>query len=360
MAARRARAKSLPARPANDTLKRVGIARRALPALIVVACGNTPIVSDSGTDALVPPPQDASKPDVVDASEACTPGQTRCSDSNLGVETCSDAGTWGAAIGCGAQTCLEGQCAPCTEGQSQCNGDDVQVCSEGMWVTSTTCSSTGQTCAIEYDAFDGSQPQDWTMNGSATYDANDSAAQLTDTNEGEAGSWVFNRPITVDDVTFQFDFYSGGGTGADGIAFMLQSDGATALGAYGGGLGVAGLDGFGVEMDEYDNDECLDASNDHIAIDSLATCGDGVPTSLVENDSPGITIADGNWHTVVVQVTNESFSVSADGTDQFGSYAVTGWSNGPWYFGFGGGTGGLANVHLVRNVKVTFTAPRCL
>ncbi len=323
------------------------------------ACGDSHTVDDAGTDALTP--IEAASSDATadaDASEACTPGQTRCSDSNLGVETCAANGTWGSAFGCGKQTCLEGACVPCQIGQTQCNGAEIQVCSEGEWVTSVTCDN-GQRCGASFTAFDGSQPADWTANGSATYDANDNAAELTDTGTGEMGTWIFNRPITVDDVTFQFDFNSGGGTTADGLAFVLESDGVNALGVYGGGLGVAGLDGFGVEMDEYDNEECLDDSGNHIAIDSLASCGDGVPTSLVVNDSPGITIADGNWHTIIVHVSNGTFTVSADGADQFGSYAPAGWSNGPWYFGFGGGTGGLANIHLVRNVSATFKAIRC-
>ena len=191
------------------------------------------------------------------------------------------------------------------------------------------------------------------------YDSGDNAAQLTDLGLGETGTWVFNRSITIDDVTFRFDFYSGGGNAADGLALMFESNGTSALGGYGGGLGVAGLTGFGVELDEYNNGECLDDTGNHVGIDSLTTCGDGVPTSFVVNDAPGITIADGNWHTIVVHVSGATFTVSADGNDQFGSYAPAGWTSGPWYVGFGGGTGGLANTHLVRNVSATFTAPRC-
>jgi hypothetical protein len=362
----------------------VGARGWLVASLILFACGDSHTTDDAGSDANVSP-SDAQKSDAADASESCTPGQTRCSDSNLGVETCSAGGAWQTAVGCGNLTCVGGQCVPCQTGESQCNGAQVQVCSEGKWVSSQTCPvsccnsqcvdttsdtnncggcgvscGAGLSCGEKITAFAGSQPGDWTANGNATYDANDAAAQLTDTGGGEAGTWVFNRPITIDDVAFQFDFYSGGGTVADGLAIMFESDGVNALGVYGGGLGIAGLTGFGVEMDEYDNEECLDDNANHIAIDSLTTCGDGVPTSLVENDSPGITISDGNWHTIIVHVANGAFTVSADGTDQFGSYAPAGFTNGPWYIGFGGGTGGEANVHLVRNVSATFTGgARC-
>ncbi len=356
-------------------------ARVVVLVFLALSCSAGTSTTDSGTDAIAP--LDA-KSDVVDASVACAPGQVRCTDSNLGLETCGANGTWGSAVGCGNLTCVNGQCVPCQIGQTQCNGAALQVCSEGAWVTSQTCPvsccnsacvdtttdtsncgacgttcGSGQACGASIAAFTGSQPPNWTANGSATYDANDNAAQLTDTGLSEAGSWVFDRAITVDDVTFQFDFYSGGGSGADGLAFMLESNGANALGGLGGGLGVAGLTGFGLEMDEYNNAECLDDTANHIAIDSLTSCGDGVPTSLVVNDAPNITVADGNWHTMVVHASGANFTVSADGVDQFGSYAPAGFTSGPWYFGFGAGTGGLANVHLVRNVSAKFAAPRC-
>jgi Bacterial lectin len=236
---------------------------------------------------------------------------------------------------------------------SCCNSTCIDTTSD-----TSNCGACGNACGAGQAC--GAQPPDWTANGSATYDTIDNVAQLTDTGTGEAGTWVFNRPITVDDVAFQFDFYSGGGTTADGLAFMLESDGANAVGGFGGVLGVSGLTGFAVEMDEYDNAECSDDNGNHIGIDALTTCGDGPPTMLVYNDSPGITISDGAWHTVVVHVSGATFTVSADGADQFGGYAVTAFTIGPWYVGFGGGTGGLANYHRVRNVRATFTAgPRC-
>jgi hypothetical protein len=85
----------------------------------------------------------------------------------------------------------------------------------------------------------------------------------------------------------------------------------------------------------------------------------GLPNTLAVNNSPGIETDDGNWHTMVVSVVNGAFTVTADGNSEFTSYTPSGWSNGSYYLGFGGGTGGLANYHRVRNVSVTFVTPHC-
>ena len=52
-------------------------------------------------------------------------------------------------------------------------------------------------------------------------------------------------------------------------------------------------------------------------------------------------------------------TVTGDGNTEFSSYSASGWSNGSYYLGFGGGTGGLANNQMVRNVSVKFTAGHC-
>jgi hypothetical protein len=369
----------------NDT-RYARAMRRLLFVVAFVACGPSGGGDDAGgTDAAsdTTKPSDAA-PDAPPVK--CTPGDIRCTDDKGGTQTCDESGDWVAALTCTNQTCVSGKCAGvCGPGQTQCSGNGVQSCDgTGNWGTATACPDTccgnacvdtktdtnhcgscgnvcggGTTCGTSFTAFTGTQSANWTNNGSANYDTGDSAALLTDTNNGEAGTWVYNHAIYVDDVVVQFDFYVGGGNGADGLAMMFETNGANALGTLGGGLGVAGLSGFGVEMDYYNNSECGDASANHMAIDSLTTCGDGPPTTLAENDSPGFTIADGNWHTVIVHVVNGAFTVTADGNSEFSAYSASGWSNGNYYLGFGGGTGGLNNNQLVRNVSVKFAGGHC-
>ncbi len=333
----------------------------------LASCGAPQGTGDAG------PPTDAQ-----DEPAACAQGQTRCTDTLLGVETCDATGHWSDPAPCASQTCVAGACAgQCSAGQTQCSGTSVQTCDgSGSWAVTQTCPvaccdatcvdtandtnncgtcgnacGAGYGCGTTFTAFTGTQSANWNANGTATYDAANQAAQLTETATSTAGTWIYAHALVVDDATFDFDFYAGGGTGADGLAFALETTAPNALGVTGGGFGVAGLAGFGVEFDSYDNAECSDDTANHTAIDALTPCGAGEPTSLVVNDSPGFTVADGAWHHVDVHVASGAFSVTTDSIDQFTSYTPAGWTNGKYWLAFGGGNGGETDVHEVRNVE---------
>jgi Bacterial lectin len=280
---------------------------------------------------------------TVDAG-ACTPGQVEC--NSLTPQTCNLAGQWQSGTACSV-ACCNGTCIDTNTDPKNCGG-----CGNAC--------GTGYRCGTGFTSFTGTQPSDWTVNGTAVYDSADLAAQLTDLNGGEAGSWVYNRAILCDPISIQFDFYIGGGSGADGMGLMLVTDGATALGPPSGALGMAGLSGFGVELDEWNNGECMDSSTNDIGIDSLVLCNENFPNTLAVNSSPGITIADGNWHTLVVRIASGAFTVTADGNSVFSNQAAGGWPSNPaYYLGFAGGTGGLTDYHRVRNVSVSFPTPSC-
>jgi len=374
-------------RPFLIETRYAGAMRRLLFVVAFVACGPSGTGDDAGTgtDAGI----DGTKPNdaAPDAPPVkCTPGDIRCTDDKGGTQTCDESGDWVAALTCSNQTCVAGKCeGVCGPGQTQCSGNGLQTCDgTGNFGAAVACADAccgnacvdtktdanhcgscsnvcggGTTCGTTFTAFTGAQSANWSANGSAAYDTGSNAARMTDTGLAEAGTWIYNHPLQIDDVTIQFDFYAGDGAGADGLAMMLETNGTAALGNTGGGLGVAGLSGFGVEMDYYNNSECSDASANHVAIDALAACGDGVPTTLAENDSPGFTIADNQWHQMIVHVANGAFSVTGDGSTEFSGFTPSGWSNGSYYLGFGAGTGGLANNQMVRNVSVKFAAGHC-
>ena len=122
---------------------------------------------------------------------------------------------------------------------------------------------------------------------------------------------------------------------------------------------MAGLGGFGVELDEYDNNACLDSNDNHIGIDSLGACNTGMVDTLDVQNAPGLTLADGAWHTMIVEVASGAFTVTAGGTQAISAYTPAGWSDAKYHMGFAAGTGGATNFHRVRNVKVSFPAPEC-
>jgi hypothetical protein len=75
---------------------------------------------------------------------------------------------------------------------------------------------------------------DLDLNGSAT--ATPSRIELTDGGTEEAGSAYFHLPVKVTNFTVNFDFQMVNPQ-ADGMTFVLQNQGSTALGPGGGGLG---------------------------------------------------------------------------------------------------------------------------
>jgi hypothetical protein len=198
----------------------------------------------------------------------------------------------------------------------------------------------------------------------------------------EAGTAIYQDPIAVDSfgVTFDFRFTTTNGR-ADGIAFMIETDGATALGSGYGGFGVLGLHGYGVELDIFDSGPCDPGNGNHAGVDLLSACSSnvGIPSAvatssdLYDNSSPthGVgDIGDGAWRTATIQFVSGQVSVmitdpgnNATTVGNLQGVTLPGFTSGtPYSFGFGAGSGsnGLASRQEIRNVQVTFGSSRCL
>lgn len=161
---------------------------------------------------------------------------------------------------------------------------------------------------------------------------NSQSAVLTDAEWYSAGTFIRARPIWADVFTVSFDFKMGGGQAGDGMGFMMQINGPTAVGKNGSGLGISNLSGWGVELDTYNNHACGDNSDHRIGADDLSTCGD-----FFNPNNPSI-----------------------DDRLVINGYALHGYTPGPYYLGFGAGTGGASDRHKVKNVTIHFPMPRCL
>ena len=155
---------------------------------------------------------------------------------------------------------------------------------------------------------------------------------------------------------------------ADGITFMIQNAGITALGNGGGSIGYEGIaQSLAVELDTYQNSEYGDPNANHVAVQSCGlgpnspnhdgSCGIGSV-----NSSLGSTLADGNTHTVTITYTPPpvgTLVVVLDGSQvlnvsvNLANIGLGGPSSDSAYVGFTSATGGSHEAHDI--LSWTFT-----
>jgi hypothetical protein len=216
-------------------------------------------------------------------------------------------------------------------------------------------------CGTEITAPLDVPPTGWTFNGVAAFDPAMQSALLTDLTTSSSGSLMYDRPLLLDNFEVELEFAMSGGTGADGMGIVLVTDGPSALGATGGGLGMVGLSGYGIEIDSHSNSSsaCMDTSDSHLAVNELSRCGPMLPTSLATADLPFV-LTTGAWHAVRASWVNGTVSVVVDGTPYMTDFAIPGFVAMPRYIGVTASNGVGSDRHDVRGVRITFAAPHCL
>jgi hypothetical protein len=268
---------------------------------------------------------------------------------------------------------LASPCGVCNAPSICCGNQCVNPATDA-----NNCGACGNSCASglcgqAVSATLSTAPSTFAYNGFAYEDPTTQTGVLTDSALRESGSIVYSNAIVTDTVDISFEFKMSPGGGADGIGFMLETDGSFVLGDTGAGLGMAGLDGFGVELDAFDNmnaASCGETSGgQHINIDTLGRCqiGDGTfaPTPLTT--PVRFTVSDGNWHQALIHISASKISVSI----KTGATTTTVFSNVPlpstvftsgraYFYGITGATGGISERHEIRNVAFKFPTPRCL
>lgn len=220
--------------------------------------------------------------------------------------------------------------------------------------TTTVSHSFCQDGAYTYDALTLSS---WHFEGSATWDNTNSSLILTEAVTNVVGS-AFETSSPVDGalVDIAFDFFIGGGTGADGIS-LTALDTARMTGFLGGtgcGIGFGGdapctagpaLPGWSIEVDTYYNGDADPTTEDHVAFMFDGDVDDpALWATLPEMEDTG-------WHRMEVAVSAPHVRVSIDGVVYLDG-DVGGFSF-PAYVGFTAGTGGQTNRHLIDELAVT-------
>jgi Bacterial lectin len=279
-----------------------------------------------------------------------------CSTGDVQVCYTGPAGTLGVGLcKAGQQLCTGGVFGPCTgevvPSPDVCDGVDNEC--NGMVLgcpAGTFCSNTLES--------GGGSPPGWFFNGSAFWNAQTQDAELTPAASAQAGTMVYGNPIVTDSFVAQIAFTLGGG---DGLAFMIETAGPHGVGSDGGGLGVAGLGGYAIELDTYDDGPaCGDPDANHVGLDDLTgMCGAALPVSLGAATAP-TQLVDGAIHAANLAFDHGVVTIELDGIQVPGTFTVPGWVDGKaYYYGFGAGTGDAVGVQVVNNFIVTFPTPRC-
>lgn len=201
------------------------------------------------------------------------------------------------------------------------------------------------------ESFDNS-PTDWNYNGSAALV--DSKLRLTPQSWDQAGSAFFGTPQPAQDFVAEFDFEIHGGSGADGIVFVVQSsaDGAAVLGASGGGIGYQGImPSLAVEFDTWDNGSQDRWSENHIGVNLNGNASSElINTNVPEMEDTGV------FHAVVSLCQGHvTVQMQGPGMNELETYIdadISGWTEQNAYFGFTAGTGDATNYHDVDNFLV--------
>jgi len=164
--------------------------------------------------------------------------------------------------------------------------------------------TSGSVPVVDFPNFDNLGGLD--LVGSATQVGNQ--LRLTANVNNQVGAAWLSAPRAIAggfDTTFQFQITN---PGADGMAFVIQTVGSSALGGGGGGLGYSGITGaLAVELDNFNAGG--EATTPHVSVQFPADAGEYA--SLGRVSFP--TMTDGNVHSVRIVYVPGSLAIHIDG-----------------------------------------------
>lgn len=189
----------------------------------------------------------------------------------------------------------------------------------------------------------------WSFNGPAGMSGSDTV--LTQAAKGESGTVVYPTPVKTNGLTVQFTMRMGGGTGADGMTFAVIAPNlpATARGSGGSGLGFAGLSGVAAVFDTH---QVTGYPTSNFAAVATKANKSGVlqfaavPSVAIEQLRTGT-------HDVRITLRGGVITVYLDGAMVQQAHVYV---SATALLAFTAGTGGLTDLHAIRNIAIT--APR--
>jgi|GEM_PF-1164116 len=256
------------------------------------------------------------------------------------------------------------------------NGYFFRVVVSGALAPAATSNKAGlMVSAVSFPILSGNWSAPWSSPGG---DATVSGATLTLTPNvlWKSGYLFFTEPFSSSlGINATFDFYDGGGDGADGFSFFLidGSYSPTQPGMNGSGLGYSttsntGLAGgwVGIGFDEWGgfSSTAGGTSGSPSATtnpQTVAVRGKAPNYAYITKANPSFPISGGNRKVNITVDKNQNMTVQIKNADVAGSAwetVINGVSLGqtaPAFFklGFAGSTGGKSDLHQVSNVTVT-------
>jgi hypothetical protein len=189
-------------------------------------------------------------------------------------------------------------------------------------------------------------PTGWTLNGNAAM--NGAAVRLTPATTYQVGTALYNTTVPTAHLEADFTIAMNGGTGADGMSFMLldpAKSSPTSIGSAGGGLGFAGLTGVAVGFITHAQGSVT--SNNFAAIETGTASG-----ATLKTTSTAVPALRSGTHVVRVVVNGGNLVVTIDGAALFNT-AVSGIPANA-VVGFSAGSGSLTDIHTVSNVHLSY------
>ncbi|UCC45311.1 MAG: T9SS type A sorting domain-containing protein [Candidatus Zixiibacteriota bacterium] len=192
----------------------------------------------------------------------------------------------------------------------------------------------------DFSTFDSSL---FTLYHSTEYDSANAYVVLVGTAIDRMGRLYLNLPVFIDTFRVSFDFFMGGGTGADGMIFAFTEN-RDYWGTHGGDLDFVGSVGYGVALSTWQNE--WDPSEECIG---LVTNGPRdyldywiAPNGALEGDL---------WRRLTVENNGGHVKVWLDDTLRL-DHQIVGYEPFVGYFGFTAATGGATNRHLIDNLSI--------